>query len=303
MRSMATVISFFLIGIFASVAQTPQPSNSKDGLTQCEEAISQKITASMAQYAKDLDTLLKAFQAKGDLLNLLEVKKEHERTKTTPRIEDNNIVETPLELRDLQLKYKASHEQISQQTAKELLPILVERKKKLTIEGNIDEAIEVKKGIEAIQQRYGITEAPAVVVSVPKELPTVPADIVRTVKKLPMSAQLKMAVSLSKIDTISSYSYNRRNANNKQRTVRQHIIINVRNIGMDVLTITLSSRVNCNPYYNSDADMSEGKESDEQTITLKPREEIVVNTPDYNGVNGYVVEAIIDGNVVVSDKR
>lgn len=155
MRSMTIVVTFMLAGVFALLAQTDQPPGSKDVPTQCDELVLQRIAPSQTLYANELAALMKMFQTKGDLENALAVKKEKERAGKERRIEDGNIVHTPVELQNLQLKYRAAQGKIAQQTAKEFLTKLEARKKKLTLEGKLDEALAVKKDIEKIQRRYG----------------------------------------------------------------------------------------------------------------------------------------------------
>ena len=127
-----------------------------DIVTQCEQEIRSKIATALAQYAKELDALAKSFQAKGELEAIMVVKNEQERFKNAGRIDDANIVESPAELHDIQAKYKALPETIGQQTAKQFLTALEEKKKNLTVEGKLDEAMAVKKDIEKIQARYSV---------------------------------------------------------------------------------------------------------------------------------------------------
>ena len=127
-----------------------------DIVTQCEAEIRQKVITSQAQYAKELEALAKSFQAKGELENVFAVKNEQDRFMNSGRIEDANIVPSPEELRTLQTQYKALPEKIGQQTAKQYLTALEERKKNLTVEGKLDEAMSVKKDIEKIQARYSV---------------------------------------------------------------------------------------------------------------------------------------------------
>ena len=127
-----------------------------DIVTQCEQAIRDRIATSQAQYAKELEALMKSFQAKGELESLFAVKNERERFMNAGRIEDANIVQAPAELRELQQKYKALPERIGQETALGYVKALEEQKKNLTVEGKLDEAMAVKKDIEKIQARYSV---------------------------------------------------------------------------------------------------------------------------------------------------
>ena len=127
-----------------------------DIVTQCEAEIRQKVITSQAQYAKELEALAKSYQAKGELESVFAVKNEQDRFMNSGRIEDANIVPSPVELRNLQAQYKALPEQIGQQTAKQYLTSLEEKKKNLTVEGKLDEAMAVKKDIEKLQARYSV---------------------------------------------------------------------------------------------------------------------------------------------------
>ena len=134
-----------------------------DIVTQCEQAIRDRIATSQAQYVKELDALTKSYQAKGELESLFAVKNEHERFMNAGRIEDANIVQAPAELRQLQQQYKSLPEKLGQETALGYVKALEEQKKNLTVEGKLDEAMAVKKDIEKIQQRYSVEgEQPSV---------------------------------------------------------------------------------------------------------------------------------------------
>ena len=127
-----------------------------DIVTQCEAEIRQKVITAQAQYAKELEALAKSYQAKGELESVFAVKNEQDRFMNSGRIEDANIVPSPVELRNLQAQYKALPEQIGQRTAKQYLTSMEEKKKNLTVEGKLDEAMSVKKDIEKIQARYSV---------------------------------------------------------------------------------------------------------------------------------------------------
>ena len=118
------------------------------------------------KYKAELKVLGRTVQADGNLEGFLAVRKELERFKASGRIPKDVIVETPLELRQLQEKYGAAKGSVSLGKSREILA-LVERyidhveqlKKKFTIAGDLETALAANKEIERVQSSETVTAA------------------------------------------------------------------------------------------------------------------------------------------------
>ena len=118
-----------------------------DVIAACEEAIRQKRVAIQAQYVGELEALEKSFQAKGALEDLFAAKAEQKRFMEAPLVAEENLVETPAALRELQQNAATS-------VAEEFIAKLEQQKQALTIEGRLDEAVKAKNDLQKISQRY-----------------------------------------------------------------------------------------------------------------------------------------------------
>ena len=131
----------------------------EDPVAACEEAIRQKRVALQAQYVGELEALEKSFQAKGALEDLFASKGERERFLNGGMIDESNFVESPAELLALQSKHLDLQAQVSLTVAEEMLKSLEQMKQRLTIEGNLEQALTVKKDIERLNNRFaGISD-------------------------------------------------------------------------------------------------------------------------------------------------
>lgn len=132
---------------------------SEDPVAACEEAIRQKRVALQAQYVGELEALEKSFQAKGALEDLFASKGERERFLNVGMVDESNFVESPAELLALQRKHHDLQAQVSLTVAEEMLKSLEQMKQRLTIEGNLEQALAVKKDIERLNNRFaGISD-------------------------------------------------------------------------------------------------------------------------------------------------
>jgi hypothetical protein len=125
-----------------------------DVVTACEEAIRQKRVATQAQYVGELEAMEKSFQAKGALEDLFAVKAEQKRFLETPILAEENLMETPDALRELQREYLELQQHVTTSVAEEFIARLEQQKQALTIEGRLDEAVKAKADVQKISQRY-----------------------------------------------------------------------------------------------------------------------------------------------------
>jgi hypothetical protein len=136
--------------------QKPLRSGKADGdaVTACEEAIRQKRVALQAKYVGELEALEKSFQAKGALEDLFATKGERDRFLNTPLLAEENFVETPDALQELQQKYLELQQNVTASVAQEFVARLEQQKQTLTIEGRLEEAVIAKNNAENISQRF-----------------------------------------------------------------------------------------------------------------------------------------------------
>lgn len=129
----------------------------EDPVAVCEEMIRQKRVALQAQYVGELEAMEKSFQAKGLLEDLFATKGERQRFLETPIIAEANLVETPELLQELQQKYLELQNNAATAVAEEFVSRLEQQKQAMTIEGNLDGALQAKKDAEKIRLRYSAT--------------------------------------------------------------------------------------------------------------------------------------------------
>jgi len=105
------------------------------------------------RYEKRLGDLRAAFQKTADLENALAVRSEEKRIAVEPEtaLDARNLVEEPRALRDLQSELLAKQTEMVAQIIQEIVPKLVDVKKALTVAGKLDEAVEVRNGIQKLQ--------------------------------------------------------------------------------------------------------------------------------------------------------
>jgi len=139
---------------------------------ECDKEIQDRITQLREQYLKELTALGMSFQSQGELKRVLAVKNEQERFARVQSIGERDLVEEPEELAKLQTKYQEAPDHVARETAIRHMKKLVDVKKKLTIDGKLDQAIAVQKQIDAISAKYEVTEDDLV-----EEAETPPAEI------------------------------------------------------------------------------------------------------------------------------
>ena len=129
-------------------------NNPEDPITACEEAIRQKRVAIQAQYVGELEALEKSFQAKGALEDVFAAKGERKRFMETPLLTEENLVETPDALLELQRKYLELQQTVTTSVAEEFIARLEQQKQALTIEGKLEEALKTKNNAQALAGRF-----------------------------------------------------------------------------------------------------------------------------------------------------
>jgi len=105
------------------------------------------------RYEKKLAELKLVYQKAADLENALVVRGEEKRVETEPNrpLETRHLVEEPRLLKDAQLELLAKQTEMITQIVQAIVPKLLEVKKKLTMDGKLDDAVEVRSMIQRLQ--------------------------------------------------------------------------------------------------------------------------------------------------------
>lgn len=135
------------------------PAASTSAAPNAGEAEAQKVEDKIAVVRRDilgkydlaLGDLQLQFQKAADLEGALAIRAERSRLQTEQALSDKNYVNEPKSLRTLQQTMVPKMQELVSGVVNEALPRLIEYKKQLTVEGKLDEAVEVKKAIERLQ--------------------------------------------------------------------------------------------------------------------------------------------------------
>jgi len=105
------------------------------------------------RYEKKLAELKLVYQKAADLENALVVRGEEKRVETEPNrpLETRHLVEEPRLLKDAQMELLAKQTEMITQIVQAIVPKLLEVKKKLTMDGKLDDAVEVRSMIQRLQ--------------------------------------------------------------------------------------------------------------------------------------------------------
>lgn len=105
------------------------------------------------RYEKKLAELKLIYQKAADLENALVVRGEEKRVEIEPNrpLETRHLVEEPRLLKDAQMELLAKQTEMITQIVQAIVPKLLEVKKKLTMDGKLDDAVEVRSMIQRLQ--------------------------------------------------------------------------------------------------------------------------------------------------------
>ncbi len=143
----------------APAAATPAPSVPAPGALGPAEAEAQKCADRIASVQRDVlnkydDSLAELqvlMQKSADLEGALAVRAERQRVKAEQTLSEKDYVTEPKALRALQLQTVGKMRELIQALVQDTLPKLIEFKKKLTMDGRLDEAVNVRAAIERLQ--------------------------------------------------------------------------------------------------------------------------------------------------------
>lgn len=138
------------------VAVAPAKTNSKPKniIEHCDTLVVSGIKTINENYISKLKLIENQSQLKGDLDGVIAVQREAKRFKTFETVSDEHIVQFPDELRQAQVSQIRAHKDAVDKIINNYIDELNSRKKRLTTEGRIQEAIEIQGAIQSIDSIY-----------------------------------------------------------------------------------------------------------------------------------------------------
>lgn len=127
---------------------------SRDLTEQCDAAIVTGIKTVNENYVTKLRLLENQFQIKGDLDGVLAVQREINRFKTLGLILGEHVVHFPEELKQAQINQILIFKDAVDTIIDNVIGDLQSKKKRLTTEGNIQQAIETQRAIKLIESTH-----------------------------------------------------------------------------------------------------------------------------------------------------
>ncbi|MFC1463153.1 hypothetical protein ACFLQU_06090, partial [Verrucomicrobiota bacterium] len=141
--------------LYADTRVATSRANYEKRLKAIEARYGGKETNWPVQYTKQLQGLERTMQAAGNLDGLLDVRKELSRFSDTDKLTEDNLVEEPLLLRELQMKYADVTGDVALAKGRAILDLvgkyaayMEDLKKELTIAGKLKGAVAARDEIE-----------------------------------------------------------------------------------------------------------------------------------------------------------
>lgn len=122
--------------------------------TRCLEQLAAVRRDLLGKYEDQLAEMQQQFQKAADLENALAVRDELRRVRDEKTLAEANFVSGPKGLRALQQQTVAKMEELCAGVVSEVIPRLVELKKALTVEGQLDDAVKIRTWIEKLQNDH-----------------------------------------------------------------------------------------------------------------------------------------------------
>lgn len=136
-------------------ARAEQPSY-QDAATKCDEQVQGALAKLAEDYQRELARLRNDLQLSGDLEKTLAVKREETRFGLKKTLAKEDLVESPNQLKELQRTFFADLQRVSEDIARATVIGLDGTKRKLTVEGKLDEATRVQAEIDVILKKYRV---------------------------------------------------------------------------------------------------------------------------------------------------
>ena len=156
----------FIMTLACPVLVAAQTQPLENSAAECDNEVQQQVAKLKDEYKQALAKSKQKYQDDGDFDRAMAFHKELERFSSENRLDSDNLVQLPKELRDLQTKYIAAPEKLRKKIAQEWILKLDEAKRDLTKKGNLDEAMAVNNEAEKIARSYHVLGGP---LQIPKE--------------------------------------------------------------------------------------------------------------------------------------
>ena len=138
--------------------EAPAPVVEQDPVAECEALIRERREALHSQYLGELQAMERTFQSRGLLDDLVAAQAERNRFEDTPLVSEEKLVEGPADLRELQLKHLSLQKELVPAVVSEFASRLESRIKSLTIEGQLDEAKDLKTSLTRVRQQFAAVD-------------------------------------------------------------------------------------------------------------------------------------------------
>jgi hypothetical protein len=147
------ILSIVVASQVCALAQlTLSPAEAE--VQKCEDKIASVRRDVFSKYDDELNVLLLTTEKAGDLEGALATRAERQRLATEQDLNEANFVTDPKALHTLQAQTLTKLRDLTAQLIQDSLPRLVEFKKQLTVAGKLDEAVNVRNGIDRLQNSH-----------------------------------------------------------------------------------------------------------------------------------------------------
>lgn len=154
-------LPFLLLLLSPAARSAPTAAAAESEAARCRDRISAVRREVLGKYEDQLGELQSQCQKAADLEGALAVRAERQRVHTEPVLTEANFAVEPRALRALQQQTATRLEELTAGVVGEVIPRLVELKKALTISGQLDDAVAVRKLIEQLQNDHVPLARPA----------------------------------------------------------------------------------------------------------------------------------------------
>lgn len=148
------LLSLLLLLPPVSLRAAPTAATGEAEAARCRDRISAVRRDVLGKYEDQLGELQAQCQKAADLEGALAVRAERQRVHGETVLTESNFVTEPRALRALQQQTATRLEELIAGVVGEVIPRLVELKKALTVSGQLDEAVAVRKSIEQLQNDH-----------------------------------------------------------------------------------------------------------------------------------------------------
>lgn len=155
------LLPLLLLLLPSAARPAPTAAAAESEAAKCRDRISAVRREVLGKYEDQLGELQAQCQKAADLEGALAIRAERQRVHGEQVLTESNFVTEPRALRALQQQTATRLEELTAGVVGEVIPRLVELKKALTVAGQLDEAVAVRKLIEQLQNDHVPLARPA----------------------------------------------------------------------------------------------------------------------------------------------